>query len=368
MANTIEPSGEKKSRHIPAVDTTYWDIFNNKRKEHSISWNEVFRRFSVYGNGIEYIFDAPSEITDTTQLDLNTVQGLINKWIYNIYDNIATLKENKGIHELPRLEADTPVLTIGNGPEIYNKPHLRMLSESNFQKNGGIVISTSHSLKRCLECCVIPDYTLVVDGDEKLTAFFDHAIIDNYADQITGAFAASAHHSTVERWKGPKVFFRSQVPSTILPNVDTLIATLLRDTCELDSGGNSGGACYNLGLFLGSKIAAMIGMNYGFGHDVPKEDTHYYPAFMRSVGEGKEYKDVDAMIKKCFTDHHHNFFDTDCYTDFVYEVFLESFNNLADFFAQSVGVRTINCTEGGSIQGDNIECMWFKDFLDEFGR
>ena len=368
MANTIEPTGEKTDHHIPAVDTAYWDTFNNKRKEHSLSWNEVFKRFALYGNGIEYIFDAPPEMTDTTQLDLNTIQGLINKWIYNIYDNIAIVKKCPGIQELPRLEANTPVITIGNGPAIYEKPHLRMLCESDFQKNGGIVISTSHSLKRCLECGVIPNYTLVVDGDEKMTGFFDHTIIDNYSNEITCVFAASSNHSTVERWKGPKAFFRSQVPSTILPNVDTLIATLLRDTYELDSGGNSGGACYNLGLFLGSKTAGLIGMNYGWGMDTPKEETNYYHAFMRSVGDGLEYKDVDEMIEKCYTDHHHKFFNTDCYTDFVYEVFLDSFRNLTEFYAQSAGVRTINCTEDGSIQGDNIECMWFRDFLDEFGR
>ena len=367
MANTIESTGTKNDHHIPAVDDAYWDAFNSRRKERSISWNEVFKRFLLYGNGVDYIFDAPSDMTDTTKLDLNTVQGLITKWIYNIYDNIATLKECPGIQELPKIEASTPVITIANGPAIYNTPQLKMLSESNFQQNGGIVISTTHSLKRCLEEGVVPNYTLVVDGDTKLTEFIDHDIVDKHAEQITCVFAASSHNDTVNRWKGPKAFFRSQVPSTILPNVDMLVATLLRDTCELNSGGNTGGACYNLGLFLGSKISGLLGMNYGWDCGHPKEETNYYHAFMRSVGDGLDYKDVDEMVQKCYTDHHHDFFNTDCYTDFVYEVFLDSFKNMTEFYAKS-GVRTINCTEGGSIQGDHIECMWFKDFLAEFGK
>ncbi len=367
MAKTTKPEGEKNDHHIPAVEDEYWNALNERRKQHGLSWNEVFKRFCMYGNGIEYIFDAPPEMTDGTQLDLNTIQGLINKWIHNIYDNIEDIKSCQDIHELPRCEANTPAIAIGNGPAIYQKPHLKMLKESKFQENGGIVISTTHSLKHCLEEGVIPDYTLVVDGDILMLDFIDHEIVDKYADKITCVFAASAHKDVVARWKGPKAFFRSQIPHNILPNVDQLMATMLRDSYELDSGGNSGGACYNLGLFLGCRTVCMIGMNFGWETDTLKEETNYYYAFMRSVGEDLEYKDVAEMEERCYTDHHHDFFGTDCYTDFVYEVFLTSMKELAKHYAQS-GVRTINCTEGGSIQGDNIECMWFKDFLAEFGK
>ena len=360
-----KPKGKSRKRYLPKIDDIYFDAFNDVREQHQLSWNDVFERFAMYKNGIEYIFAAPGEMTKHVQLDLNTVMGLINLWIDNIRKNWYSIDHNPSIKDLVNRHKGKPAIVIGAGPSLHINKHLDMLREQGKDIGDFVVISTAHSLKDCLDHGIVPDYCSFVDGSPKMTDFIDHQIVDDHADEIEMILSASTHPDTVERWKGEKnYYFLSGIPQNLIPNVDTFLSVLLPDLPELDTGGNSGTFSYSIAAHMGCTPIAMIGMDLAYPKDTPYEKTQYFEAYMQSVGTA--YKNKAAMIEECYTDFHHPDFGTDCYTDFVYDVFYNSLISLSDFLDDK-GVKLVNCTEGGAVRGENIKCMPLAEFLDAKG-
>jgi len=350
-------------RHISVYENDF-EAFNKIRKKYSLSWPEVFKRFSIYQNGIEYIFSAPGEMSKQLRLDLNTVMGLISMWINNIRGNWYEIDNSPDISELLKdnIYHGRCAVTIAAGPSLKERDHLKLLHDN---PGNRVIFSTAHSLISCLEAGVIPDFTAVVDGSPKMLPFIDHPLVDKYADDIKIIFCSSVDPGVVKRWKGKqKYFFMSGIPENLVPNVDTFLCFLLPKLTQLDTGGNSGAFNFSLAAYLGCGPIAMIGMDLSHPKGHPYEQTQYFEAYSQSIG--REYKGRKDMIEKCYTDVHHDFFNTDSYMDFVYEVFLQSLLNMAKYNAEN-GIKMINCTEGGVVQGDNIECMKFIEFLKEWG-
>lgn len=358
----------KRKRYLPGIDDEYWNSFNAVRKKHNLSWSQVFERFQMYQNGIEYIFTAPGEMTKQLRLDLNTVMGLISLWISNIRGNWYEIDKNPNVSKL--LENNcykgVPAVCIGAGPSLLEKQHLKLLKE---KCGNRVIFSTLHSLIWCLEEGIVPHFTAVVDGSPVMEKFIDHPLVDEYADEIKIVFCASASPDVVKRWKGSqKYFFLSGIPQNLIPNVDTYISMMLPSLSQLETSGNSGSFNFNLASYLGCNPVAMIGMDLGYPKNFPYEKTMYYHAYAQSIGKGKEgYKDAQDMIAKCYHDVTHPVFGTTSYTDFVYDVFLESLKGSVKYNKDNLGTQAINCTEGGCLFSEDMECMTFNDFLDKWG-
>lgn len=372
MAEAKEPEQVKvkRKRFLPGIEDEHWNSFNAVRKKHNLSWSQVFERFQMYQNGIEYIFSAPGEMTKSLRLDLNTVMGLVSLWISNIRGNWYDIDKNPDISKLleNNVYKGVPAVCIGAGPSLKEKQHLKMLKENCGNR---VIFSTVHSLIWCLEEGIVPQFTAVVDGSPVMEKFIDHPLVDEYAEEIKIVFCASASPDVVKRWKGSqKYFFLSGIPQNLIPNVDTYISMMLPGLTQLDTAGNSGSFNYSLASYLGCNPIAMIGMDLGYPKDFPYEKTMYYHAYAQSIGKGKDgYKDAQDMIAKCYTDFHHPVFGTDSYHDFVYDVFRTSLFSNAKMNKEQFGTNLINCTEGGTIytEDGSIECMTFKEFLDKWG-
>jgi len=356
---------EKKARkrYLPEVEDEYFESFTAIRKQHQLTWNDVFKRFQIYQNGIEYIFSAPGEMTKQLKLDLNTVMGLINLWISNIRENWYVIDTHPDIKVLQNTLSDTPAIVIGAGPSLQINKHLDLLSTCGADMNKFTILSTAHSLKACLEHGVIPNFCSFVDGSPVMEEFIDDPLVDEYADAIKMVFCASTHPDVVKRWKGKdNYFFLSGIPQQLIPNVDTFLSVLLPTLTEIDTGGNSGSFSYSLAAYMGCNPVAMIGMDLAYPKGFPYEKTQYYDAYMMSVGTA--YKNKKEMIDKCYTDFKHPVFGTESYQDFVYEVFLNSLIEMVRYNKENHGTQLVNCTEGGVIYGDDIECMPLNKFLD----
>jgi len=115
----------------------------------------------------------------------------------------------------------------------------------------------------------------------------------------------------------------------------------------LNTGGTVGTAAWNFAhSTLHSRHIAVVGMDFGYYADTPLEQTQswnmlggdrqYYPARMGHWGAA--------------------------YTDPTYEWYLRNFLDLL----KAADTRIVNCTEGGLLQGDRIDCMnleaWLKSF------
>jgi hypothetical protein len=327
----------------------------------------------MYKGGVEYIFTAPGKLTKQTKLDLNTVMGLINTWISNIGHNWYEIHNSPDISVLKEAGtyAGRPAICVGAGPSLFDHEHLDLLAESSFQEKGGVVFSTAHSLKWCLDAGIVPDVVNVVDGDLKMVDFIagtpegGDPAVEEVVDEIKFVYIASTHPEVLKQWRGrQKYTFMSGVPQDLIPNADTFLSVLLPELTQLDTGGNSGTFNFSLAAYLGCGPIGLIGMDLSYPENFPYDQTQYYNAYLRSVG--LEYRDVQEMIEKCYTNYTHPVYGTACYYDFVYEVFRNGLIELSGIYEQAWGTKLINCTEGGAIHADNIECIGLEEFIGRY--
>jgi hypothetical protein len=364
MTNDKKPT--RHTRKIPSVGDTAFDAFNEIRIRHHLTWNEVFERFLTYQNGIEYIFSAPPEMTKERRLDLNTVMGLIDLWIGNIRENWSTIHSSPTIQEISGTYKDLPALVIGAGPTVRDRGHLLTLKEYEFP---GPILVTAHALKGCLEAGIVPTHSHIVDAnEEKILRFIDDPLVDDYADRIKMILCVSVHPTVVNRWKGPKYFFFSGVPQDLIPNVDKLISTFIPNIPGIDTGGNAGSSGISLALGLGCNPICTIGLDFAYPKGTPYSETQYHDAWMQSVGEGKPYPTEVDMIKKVYHPYKHPIFKTECYTDFVYEVFAKSTVDMVKHYTTVYNRTIINATEGGAFNSSHLKCMKFRTFLDRYAK
>jgi hypothetical protein len=355
---------DAKSRHLPKIPDEHFDAFNEIRNAHKETWAETFERFFNYQDWVDHLFNLPKKASDGDKVNASTVTHLLPMWLENLRRNAIGDLEVPDIREIENSVAPgTHGLVIGAGPSLRSNNHLSILHDSAFYKeHQGVIISTAHSLKDCLDADVIPDYMTMIDANPIMMDFIDHEIVDGYSKEITGIFSIETDPDVLERWKGAKLFFLTIVPSMTTPNVQTVISCLFPNITEFDCLANCGGFSWNIARYIGCNPITLIGMDLAFKPDFPIKDTPYYGAFRPSYESEKEMTDA------CYQFHTHSFFGTNSYTDYVYNSFRETCLMAFKAYHAHQGTITQNCTEGGIIDDEAVENKWFKDFLEEFGE
>lgn len=354
---------DKKSRHIPEIPDEHWDVFNEIRKAHKETWAGTFERLNNYQDWVNHLFNLPKESSDSDKVNAVTVTNLLPLWLDNLQQNLLEDIKIPNINEIENgVEPGTPGLVIGAGPSLLANNHLSILHDSIFYKeHKGVIISTAHSLKDCLDAGVVPDYVTVIDANSVMMKFIDYDIVDEFIDEVTGIFSVEVHPSVLKRWKGEKLFFLSMIPDTTVPNVQAVLTGLFPNLTELDCLANCGSFSWNVARYIGCNPIAFIGMDFAFKPDYPIKDTPYYNAYRPS------YESEKAMVEVCYQFHTHSFFGTNCYTDFVYNSFWKTSSGVFKAYKEKYGLITQNCTEGGIIDDEEaVECLWFKDWLEQW--
>jgi len=364
-AETEKKPGKK--RHLPEICDDDWDEFNVLRKKYERTWQDVFLSFKLYQPVIHQVLALPPEISKVMATGVHTSINLMPMWTKNIRENMPYIVDKPDVKEvIGKYDRSTPAIAIGAGPSIYDNAsgtnHLKMIAESDFD---GVIIATDRILSDCYKHGIIPDYVVVVDGSEKIHTFFDHDIVRENAHHTTAIFSNHTHHSVVKEWdenNGDILFYTSSIPNEMLPNASSIIG-LIADNTELNSGGNCGSFAINSAHYMKCNPVAIIGIDLSYKVGTPLSDTQYYPSYKEQTG----FTDEEMWDHEMFQMFHHPFFNTDCIVDMMFLTYVEP---LRDFWIPEFvkeGTRIINCTEGGTIYGDGVECGWFKDFLEEFG-
>lgn len=350
---------DKKERHIPEIPGEHWDALNEIRKAHKETWADTFERFYNYQDWVDHLFKLPKDVSDVAKINVSTATKLIPLWLENLRLNFVRDTEIPDIREIGNsVKPGTAGLVIGAGPSLLANKHLNMLHDSAFyNEHRGVIISTAHSLKDCLDAGVVPNYMTLVDSDQKLMEFIDHDIVDEHSKDITGIFSANVHPSVIKQWKGDALFFLPIIPDETIPNVQATVAGLFPSITEMDGVGNCGSFSWSVMRYIGCNPIALIGMDLSFKPDLPVKDTIYYKQ-LRSLCSSDE-----EMIKEWYRFHTHSFFGTNCYTDYVYDSFCTGSVEKFKAYKENFGIITQNCTEGGIIDDPAIENMWFKDWL-----
>lgn len=356
-----------KKRTIGPVLDEDWKNFQVIRRKYDLSWGEVFSRFTMYQAGLDYIFQAPAELTDSVKLDLVTVTGLVNLWIRNIRANLPIIETTPTALELregPINErfAGRPTVCIGAGPSLRDDQLERI---ARAHHSGQInVICCAHALERVVQAGIVPDIANIVDASHKMLPFIQNDSVSDVQKDIIMVMIVSADPDVMRAWKGPMYTFLSGIPQHLIPNADTYISVLLPEQPKMETGGNSGTFNMCLAEFVRADPIILVGMDLAYPIDYPLEKTMYYNAYMSSVG--KEYATVQDMIDTCYETIDHPLWGP-CRSDYVYGVFRETILELSNIYHRVYETRYINATEGGSISGGSFECMSLEDAFIEAG-
>lgn len=317
------------------------------------SLDGLFKRLVLYSNMTDQLLSFPDEINQSMIIDALTFEQEMPYWMNNIRENFAAIKEGKDIKVLPEVN-NIPALIIGAGPSLHRKQHLELLAKKGFD---GDIFATDAILKDCLEQGIVPDYVMFIDASDKIYRFIDHDIVDKYADKLAAVMCITTHPSVVKRWKGDIYWYQVYMEDFYAPNVGHILQ-LLTHTSNFSTGGHCASLGWATAILKRYNPVVLIGTDLSFPADLSVEATTAYEFYLDKLkGNKKE-------TLKLFDNHyHHNFFNTDCY----YEHLFEHYTNIARMQFKLIsgqGVVVINCTEGGTLEGENIKCMYFKDYLD----
>jgi len=291
----------------------------------------------------------------------------------------ALLKEDIGV-------GDTAAV-IAAGPSVKRKDPAALIRETGYS---GAVVASESAISYCLRNGVVPDLAVTVDpgiervirwlGDPNLTeeklveddyfarqdqddAFADELraneeileLLDRHGSKIRMALSTTSAKVLVDRVfeAGLQVFwFNPMLDDPDLP--DSATAKLQKENGfpSVNAGGNVGTLCWLMaGEVLRKKKVALTGVDFSYYDDTPYLNTQYYYEAVELVGEDN----LESLFTRFYNPHVGAWF----YTDPAYLWYRQCFLEMAE----DSDFETFNCTEGGILFGDNINCIPFRDFL-----
>ncbi len=284
----------------------------------------------------------------------------------------------------------TSGVVVSAGPSVRRRRSIDRLVECGY---GGTVIAVDGSYTSCLKAGLVPDYVLTLDphptrivrwfGDPDYEANTRHddyfarqdldvslrqagidgnrrdiALVDAHASRTTLVIASSAPANVVARATQAGFPLYGWNPLVDDPRAPGSLTRALREINGLpcmNTGGTVGTAAWVFAAsILGLPRIALVGFDYGYYADTPIEKTQTYYELVALLG------DVEKA-RRCFLDICHPTSGEVYYTDPTYFWYRR---NLLELLQQAPdGVRTVNCTEGGTIFGESIPCASLDAFL-----
>ncbi len=277
-------------------------------------------------------------------------------------------------------------IVISAGPSLYRNDILARIKACGFE---GSIIAIDGSYVRCIKAGIEPDYVLTLDphptrivrwfgdpdfeenlrGDDYFSRQdLDIAFRNNSIEENRRNIELVNRHG-----KGQKLIICSAAPKNLVervrdvgfdaywwaPLVDnpekpgSLTRQIVRDTGlpAMNTGGTVGTAGWVFALtVLRIPRIAVVGMDLGYYGSTAYELTQTYHSLKEKVGDS-DFKDYfpefsyPGTAEKFFTDP----------TYYWYR------SNLLDLIAAS-GTRLYNCTGGGTLFGDGVECLEIEQF------
>ena len=280
------------------------------------------------------------------------------------------------------------VIVVSAGPSVRRTRTIERLLESGYE---GTVVSADGSYAACLRAGLIPDYVVTLDphntrvvrwfGDPRFaehTAHDDYydrqdldvaardnavrrnqddlALIDKHAGKTAAIVASSAPETVVERIVAAgfsTYWWHPLVDDPTKPGSLTRELHGIQPLPCLATGGTVGTAAWMFALqLLRPRVLAVAGMDLGYYSDLPVEKTQTYYELLEMAGSEERVKDYYTELAFPLTGE-------TFMTDPTYFWYRRNFLHLA----KRAPMRTLNCTEAGTLFGDNIDCVSLDDFL-----
>lgn len=308
-----------------------------------------------------------------------------------ILENTVRNKQfmKKTLRDLPRPygEKAQSAIVISAGPSLYKNQIIERIKNTGYK---GSLIAIDGSFVRCLKEAVDPDYVLTLDPHPtRLVRWFgdpdfeENMKGDDYFSRqdLDVAFRNNSVQENLRNielvnqfGKGKKLIICSSAPTNVAERIraigmdDYWWAPLVDDPNHpesltrkmvfatglpaMNTGGTVGTAAWVFAhTVLKIPRVAVVGMDLGYY----KTDTSYfqtqtYHTLRERVGEDK--------VQDYFPEFTHPVTEEQFYTDPTYFWYRQ---NMLDLVKAS-GATVYNCTGGGTLVGDGIECIEIEDF------
>lgn len=382
LTNRVPRPNKKVSRLIKGIQEEDWIEFNKLKAWHNenfpdrkVSWGVIFKLFNTYRPIIQSLFQLNPDDSPIQRLGVNTALIHAKMWTSNIGNNVARIKLEHDIKEFKGKFKDKSAIIIGAGESLKNNAsgtdHLKVIREYVEKGYDGIIIVAGHILEDCLKIG-IGDYFTVVDGSDLIySKYFDNTTIKKFnkylkspslelhvpdeALKMKAIMATCTHPKVVNAWNGDIFFFVASIPAEILPNATPLMCDFT-GTSDINAGGNCGMLAWNIAMWMGIREVALVGMDYSYKITTPHEQTSNWEQYETQLG-------AEQAKIQAFQDGYNKFFETPYRIDDIYQ----AFKSVAHVWFKGYkehGYNTYNCTEGGALEGEGIEQMYLKDFLE----
>lgn len=280
-------------------------------------------------------------------------------------------------------------VVISAGPSVHRRGSIQAIKESGY---AGSVIAVDGSYVACLRAGLIPDYVLTLDphpvrmvrwfGDPRFEEsaakddYFERQDLDvefrrrslernqenielvNKFGHLTQAVvASSAPSNVVARLREAQFetfWWNPLVDDPRQPESLTRALYAVNKLPSLNTGGSVGSAAWVFAAtILKLPRVAVVGMDLGYYADTPLKQTQTYYELVNHHGS-------EEGIEAYFRDFIFPLTGERYYTDPTYYWYRR---NLLELFSRAPSCRTFNCTEGGTLFGDHVECVRLADFL-----
>jgi len=266
-------------------------------------------------------------------------------------------------------------LVIGRGPSVFKRNHLQILSDAIQKKEfTGQIIIPDGMLIDCLEHNIVPDFVITVDGSPIIKKWFDHPLVYKHGKQLKAIMSVTVNNEVYRFVKSQnvKIFWYEPLwddwrQNDSFTRLQRLMTKSKKDPNGIPaaaSGGNAGTCCFVMASTV-LKLApvGLIGIDLGYPEGTKIDETPYFSSYMQM---NKENLDI---IKQFYEEVYHPFFKTRATIDHVFCNYRTAIIAMqkANLPWYRLYGGTINCSEGGTLFGEGITCMWFKDFIAKYG-
>lgn len=290
-----------------------------------------------------------------------STQHLYPMWMMNTRENVNLAKDGDSLDKIFARPAVNRALIVGRGPSLLKYRHPQLLCEHPFP---GVVVSSDGALPLLQERGIYPNFSVTVDGSPIIEKWYQ-----NPAVMTEAIMPITAHPATVKAAmeKGYHLYwFIPELDSgetkrgiTEILQMMTLGAKNTTGISRLNGAGCSGLCSFVFAaIILRAKEIVLVGMDNGYPHDTPLPELHYHHKILESCG----YDPNKAA--SCYSIVYSKDWDQYCIVDPVFESYRRCFEGLAAA-AKQMGIKIINCTEGGCLVADGVSCLPLEAYLSE---
>lgn len=242
------------------------------------------------------------------QVNAELIAQMFPVWITNFRLNLQKIWASKCVSDLQATTHKPLAICFGAGPSLEKQ----LETIKNHPKgHGTMYVCCDKALKLLLDYNIYPDIVTCIDADPIVESFFPRVI--KLRHDIKAVFSTTIDPRIVRLWPLDKTYFvNAHVCGRVSDpqGVDAALQIISGKTV-MNTSGNVGMFNVILSAFLGAKTIALVGMDLSGHHE-------FYSDYAKTWITG---------------------------------------------LSRDLGIRIVNCTEGGTLYGEGLQEMPLKEFL-----